>query len=387
MNRETGSAARGPRVLILSASYGSGHNRVAGALAREFRRAGARPLVVDHFRTLVNPRFDAVSQRLYALVLRRAPALWRMAYWLSDRLDADSPLLLGMNRPGAAGLRRLLRRVAPDHVVAVHPTPGAVLSALATRGEGPPPLTAVLTDFAPHGQWLFPRVARYCVPAEEVGAGLVARGAPAERIVVTGIPVRPEFGLARDRAAARRQLDLAPGRPVLLVMAGSAGNLGGLEEATRTLLTFEEVQIVVVAGRDQEMHSRLRVLAASEPARLRVLGYVDCVRDLMAAADLIVTKAGAVTLAEAWAAELPVLCFRALPGHEERNERFAVRADLAFRAGSGAELATTVASLLRDPRLLERTRERIRLRRRPDAARRVVDVVLERQLMVQDRVS
>ena len=78
-----------PRVLILTASYGAGHNAVAAALEAALRAAGARTRVVDHFRELVHPRFDRWTRRLYGAVLCRAPALWSLAYWLGDQMAAS----------------------------------------------------------------------------------------------------------------------------------------------------------------------------------------------------------------------------------------------------------------------------------------------------------
>jgi processive 1,2-diacylglycerol beta-glucosyltransferase len=381
-------AASSPRVVILTASYGAGHNRVAEALAREFRRAGAWPLVVDHFQVLVHPRFDAVTQALYGVVLRRAQALWRLAYWWGDQLRGDSPLLLGANRLGATRLARLLDTVAADHVVSVHPTPAAALSFLARRGRRIPSHTAVLTDFVAHGQWLSSHVDRYCAPADSVAEGLVRRGAPAQRVAVTGIPVDNEFAQPRDRPAVRRAMGWSAREPLVLVMAGSAGGLGRLEEAAQVVAALKpRCQGVAVAGRDETLRRRLAARTKGVGERLRVVGYADNVRDLMTAADAIVTKAGAVTLAEALAAELPVVCFGSLAGHEVRNERFVVGAGAALAARSSDGLAGVLASLLGDTRLLHTVRDRIRELRRPEAARHVVRLVLGAGRLVRERAS
>jgi processive 1,2-diacylglycerol beta-glucosyltransferase len=377
-----------PRVVILTASYGEGHNRVAEALAREFCRAGASPLVVEHFRALVHPWFDTLTQGLYRAVLRRAPALWRLAYWWGDQLRGDSPLLLGANRLGAARLAHLLDTVAADHVVSVHPTPAAALSFLARRGRRIPSHTAVLTDFVAHGQWLSSHVDRYCAPAEAVAEGLVRRGAPAKRVAVTGIPIDSEFAQSRDRPAVRRALGWSAREPLVLVMAGSAGSLGRLEEATQVIAALEpRCQGLAVAGRDEALRRRLATRTKAAGERLRVVGYADNVRDLMAAADAIVTKAGAVTLAEALAAELPVICFGSLAGHEARNERFVVGAGAALAAPSSGDLAGVLASFLGDARLLHTMRDRIRELRRPEAARHVVRLVLGAGRLVRERAS
>jgi processive 1,2-diacylglycerol beta-glucosyltransferase len=108
-----------------------------------------------------------------------------------------------------------------------------------------------------------------------------------------------------------------------------------------------------------------------------VLGYAADVRTLRAAADLLVTKAGGMTLAEAMAAEVPLLLHGSLPGQERRNERFAARAGVALVARSRRDLGRLLERALAEPGLLEDLRARMRHVRRPDAARRIADAVLE----------
>jgi processive 1,2-diacylglycerol beta-glucosyltransferase len=369
-----------PRILILTASYGSGHNRVAATLGAEFRRAGALPRVVDHFHDLVHPEFDRLTRNLYYAVLRRMPVLWGIAYWLGDQLPVSSPWLMGFNRLGTRKLGALIRAERPDHVVSVHPTPVAALAELGSRGVSIPSHTTVFTDFVAHTQWIHPHVDRYCVPAEEIARDLMARGVPRERVVVTGIPVGTEFTEPSERAQARLALGLSPRLPVLLSMDGSGGGFGRLEEATRTILNLEEpIQAIVVTGREEQLETKLRALCAGRESRVKIFGYVDNIRQLMAAADFLVTKPGGLTLGEALTAELPVISFGSLPGQEARNERFAAMAGVALVAGSGAQLQRVIGAALRDPVLLRNMRERIRVYRRPDAASRIVDLVLAGQ--------
>lgn len=363
------------RVLILTASYGSGHNEAARSLATGFVARGVPVTVVDHFRELVHPWFERASRRLYMTLLRRAPALWGAAYALGDRLSSDSPLALGATRLGTTRLASLLDDLAPDAVVSVHATPAAALSALAAEGRRLPPHTTVVTDFVAHSQWIARGIDRYCVAAEEVGHEFVARGIARERVVVTGVPLRPEFAAPVDAAEARRALQVPGTALVVLVMAGSHGNVGRLPDVVRTLGRLPgPVWGVVVAGHDAALAERLRRAAAGSPTR--VLGYTDNVRLLMAAADVLVTKAGGMTLAEAMAAELPMLLYGSLPGQEQRNERFASRAGVALAARSRRELGRLLERALTEPGLLEHLRDGIRRARRPDATQRVVDAVL-----------
>jgi processive 1,2-diacylglycerol beta-glucosyltransferase len=364
------------RVLILTASYGSGHAEAARSLASAFAARGAEPVVVDHFRELVHPVFESVSRACYYWLLRHAPALWALGYELGDRLGPESPLALGVTQLGTERLARLLETMRPDAVVTVHATPAAAMAALAASGRRLPPHTTAVTDFVAHSQWMPRPVDRYCVAAEEVRNEFVARGIPPDRVVVTGVPVRSEFSRAVDPAAARRALGLSPRLPTIVAMAGTQGSLGRLHDVVRALLAVERpTQAVVVAGRDERLRRRLTRLAEGSP--LRVVGYVDDVRTLLAAADLLVTKAGGMTLAEAAAAEVPLLLYGSLPGQERGNERFASRAGIALVARSRGELRRLLARALGDPETVERLQGSLRRLRRPGAARHVVDLVLE----------
>lgn len=365
-----------PRALILTASYGSGHNAVAAALDAALRAAGARTRVVDHFHELVHPRFDRWSRGVYTAMIIRAPALWALAYWLGDRMAAASPLAFDTNRLGRRRLARLLDAERPDCVVCTHPTPAGALAALRGRGRRVPPFAVVFSDFAAHRQWVHPVADAHYVPDAAIARGVVARGAPESRVVVTGIPVRAEFAEPMDRAAARAGLGLDPGRPVVLAMCGTSGSVGRLAAVTRVLHDLPRpLQAVVVTGVDTALAERLRRRVAGD-ARIRVVGYADNVRQLMAAADLLVTKAGGVSLAEALAAELPIVCFGSLSGHEARNERFVVECGAALAARSTGELALTLGTALSSPEVLARLAEKIRVVRRPHAAGDVVDHLL-----------
>src|SRR3970282_2191432 len=114
--------AAAARVLILTASYGWGHHRVAQVLAAAFKRAGAHPTVDDHFRELVHPAFDSASRALYYWILRNASPLWGVAYWLGDPIPTTSGLPPGAQQaraqeaPGAPRRPRSLSgRGGPRH--------------------------------------------------------------------------------------------------------------------------------------------------------------------------------------------------------------------------------------------------------------------------------
>ena len=129
------------------------------------------------------------------------------------------------------------------------------------------------------------------------------------------------------------------------------------------------------AGRDERLRAGLARLAGTSP--VRVVGFVDDVRTLLGAADLLVTKAGGMTIAEATAAEIPLLLYGSLPGQERGNERFASRAGIALVARSRGALRRLLDRAVGDPDTVERLQGSLRRLRRPDAAQHIVDLVVE----------
>src|SRR4051794_27153797 len=133
-----------PRVLILTASYGSGHNEAARGLAGALSAQGAEPIVVGHFGACVHPLFDRLSRIASVALLRHAPALSAHSYAVGDRLASDSFMTLGASRVGARALSTLLHRIAPDAVLTVHATPAVAMAELSSRGRPLPPHVTVV---------------------------------------------------------------------------------------------------------------------------------------------------------------------------------------------------------------------------------------------------
>lgn len=364
------------RVLILSAPYGAGHDRVAAALARAFAEEGATVETVDHFARFVSPVFVRASLALFWATLRWAPSAWGLAYALSARMGTRSPAMSGMDRLGARGLAAHLRASRPDVVVHVHPTPAGAMAWLRERGETWLPHGIVLTDFVAHPQWIYPTLDRFFVPAEEVRAGVVARGVAADHVVVSGIPIAPGFSLPADRTALRSALGLPREGPAVLVTGGMRGTLGGIAEVCGVLAGLSvPFAAVVVCGDHAALAGRLTARLGGD-ARFRVLGRVAEMHRVMGAVDLVVTKGGAVTCAEALALELPLVFYRSLPGQERANEACLERAGVGVRAGDRQALAARLVELLQEPGRRAAQSAAARRLRHPEAGRTVAKEML-----------
>lgn len=362
-------------LAILSCNYGGGHRRVGEAIAAEWEaETGGRVDLIDFFARFVHPVFDAITKFSYIQSVRHAPVLYGMFYKMTGDIRPDSAVQRAINHMGMDRLEQYLGAEQPDVVCCVHCTPAGTMSDLKIAGRTTVPCLTVITDYVTHSQWIHPYVERYCVPDASVRDGLVARGIPSDRIVVAGLPVEQKFLRPLDRGALMMRFGLNPNAPVVLVMAGAYAMLGGVPDVVGVLADFPQpLQVIVVCGHDRRLEDQVRAQAARSPHRFQVFGYVDIVEELMTVSDLLITKAGGVTVSEALTKRLPMLIYRPIPGQEEGNTRFLLERGAAVVSRTPQELRETLGALLTHTGRLAAMREAVAGLSRPDATRVVVE--------------
>jgi processive 1,2-diacylglycerol beta-glucosyltransferase len=364
-----------PFLCILSCKWGDGHHRVGDAVAEAWREAtGGTAVVLDYFAEFVHPWFTTLGTLAYVEAVRLRPAFYGKVYEATDHIRHESGFQRTINRVGMTRLDRYLRAKRPEAVCCVHCTTAGTMSDLKAAGRTRIPCAAVVTDYDTHAQWIHPHVDRYCVPSESVRRGFLSRGIPGHRIAVTGLPVARKFRQAIFRSTAVRELELRPGAPVVLVMAGAYAMLGGVLDIVHVLLEDPRApQVLVVCGRDEGLVRRVRAATAGAADRFKVFGYVHNVERLMAASDLLITKAGAVTVSEALVRGVPMLIYRPIPGQEARNTQYLVDHGAALASRTPEALRRRLAALLTEPAALDTMRRAAVGIARPRAADDVVE--------------
>lgn len=370
----------GKRILVLSASAGSGHTRASEAL-RCYAAAPGSGLAAVHLDVLqfVTPLLRVVYTGLYDAVVKRAPGLWRRLYRLTNRAEQGGPghtLRRWAERMNSRALRREIATRRPDLIICTHFLPAEILSQLVRAGVVRCPVWVQVTDFDLHRMWVHEHMAGYFAPNDEVAFRLRQRGVAESAIHVTGIPIMPSFARALERGDCARDLQLDPGVMTVLLMGGGAG-LGSVTEVAQRLLALHiNFQVIALAGKDPAALAALRSLAARHPGRLAALGYTGRVERLMACADLIVTKPGGLTTAESLAMGLPMIVIAPIPGQEEHNANYLLERGVALQAFDLVTLEYRIGYLLAHPAKLEDMRARARALGRAGAAVRVLDIAV-----------
>ncbi|MDB5244040.1 MAG: putative glycosyltransferase, partial [Spirosoma sp.] len=312
----------GSRVLVLSASIGSGHVMAAAALVTAF----AARSDVDEVASIdalqgSSEVFRAFYDDAYFALVKATPWLVGWGY------DAnDVPFKLGSSvslwdRINTSALVREILDFAPTVVVCTHFLPLRLVALLLARGSISCSLSAVTTDYDFQGLWLTGVFTRYFVAREETKDYLVAMGLPEERVTVSGIPVRPELGQPVDRGAVLGRYGLTADVPTLLISAGAAGGAYVTSIVNQVKRLRSPVQAVIVCGRSEALRARISAQVEGLD-HLVVLGYTDDMTDLMRSATLFVGKPGGLSSSECMAAGLPMVLVSPIPGQEVRNSDF-----------------------------------------------------------------
>ena len=199
-----------------------------------------------------------------------------------------------------------------------------------------------------------------------------------DNLKVSGNPVRAHI-LSGDRGAARAEFGLAPGRPTVFIFGGSRGahriNEAALD-VMRRLKDRVDVQFILQTGREDFDWAKGQVEAERLPAR--VTPFLQRIHMAYAAADLVVSRSGAMTLAEIAVVGTPAILIpypHAADDHQVVNASNLVDRGAASmildRELSGERLAKEIAHLLSDRQTLSRMSANARTFARPDAAARI----------------
>jgi processive 1,2-diacylglycerol beta-glucosyltransferase len=362
---------------------GAGHLRAAEAVEAALRQTVPEAHVknVDVL-GLTNRVFRRLYGKFYLDLVNKAPHVLGYFYDMLDR-----PSKSGKNRGDRFRLLleklnlgpfvRFLQAEPWDLVINTHFLPAEIIASLRKQGKFHVPQTTATTDFETHRLWVNQPCDRYFTATEEGARYLQSWGVPAENVMATGIPVHPIFSEPKDRAALLARHGLTGDRPIILQLAGGFG-VGPIERLFRELLGVElPLEVVAVSGRNEKLKKQLQQVPCPDRHRTKILGFTKEIDELMAVADLVVSKPGGLTTSETLARGAVMVIVNPIPGQESRNSDFLLENGAAIKANNVATLGHKVTALLREPKRLDQLRDNVRRIARPRAAFDVVVKSLE----------
>ena len=369
------------RILVLSASVGAGHLRAAQAVELAIRRLDSAAIVKNmDVLELTNAAFRRLYSQAYLDIVNKAPHVLGIFYDLLNQPRKRYPhdrLKLALQKLNLRKLCDMLQCEEWDVIVNTHFLPTEIIAQLRRKRKISTPQITVTTDFETHRAWAHKPCERYCTATEEGAAYLRELGVDPTTICVTGIPIHPVFSEAKPRDACIRRQGLGGDRPVVLQLAGGFG-VGPIEKLFGAILEVEQpIELVVVSGRNEKLREQLKAAPVPPRHRAKILGFTDQIDELMAAADVVVTKPGGLTSSEVLARGAAMLIVNPIPGQESRNSDYLLEQGAAIKANNLATLPLKLARLLADPPRLAKIKASARRISRPKAAFEIARMALE----------
>src|SRR5579875_334840 len=370
------------RVLFLISDTGGGHRAGAqaiGAALDEIEGATRYEWRIDDIATHCTFPLSKLGPA-YSAALRYAPPIYGALYHATNGRRRYRTMVRFCEPLYRERLRDVFRQYKPDVIVSVHPLLNhAALRARADAGMQDVPIVTVVTDLGRvHEGWLLPEADLTVVPAREVYQRALERGVPPDRLRLLGHPIHPRFeDVSATKTELRRKLGLPENRTIALLMAGGEGG-GKLLPTTLGLAKAGlDFHLVVVTGRNAALKAKLQEIAPALPTPMTVLGFRNDVPELMRAADLLVTKAGPGTIAEASAAEVPVVVYDYVPGQERGNLDYVRTNGIGVVALSTAEVVQSVRRIVQNQERLAKMRAQQTAVAPRGSSRRIAELIAQ----------
>lgn len=337
------------RILFVMSDTGGGHRAAAEAIREALNRRYGESVeitLVDAFRASGFP--FKYAPEVYPWLINNTRTSWGAGYRLLDTPSRAKLATRGIYITAESGLKKMFRTHPADVIVCVHSIlTGVSLQAL-MRFERRPPFVTVVTDLAStHNFWYDLRADRTLVPTQEAFDAAIEAGLKPDHVQITGLPVHPRFAEnLGDRDEIRAELGWHPNLPTFLLVGGGEG-MGPLFKTARALNDRKmKCQLVIIAGKNKQLKEKLEACEWSQPTH--IYGYVTTMPRLMAASNVLVTKAGPATISEACIAHLPMILYDAIPGQETGNVELVVKNNAGVYAPGPTLVADVAESWLRE---------------------------------------
>ena len=324
------------RILIFYGSYGGGHLSASRSI-RDYIQSNypdSEIMIVDCIE-YINKLFNKVTTKAYVDFSKNARWIWKQLYYGSES-GGLARISNSINRIMAIKLDKLIQEFCPTLIISTHPFSSQMCAILKQKGKVNCTLATVMTDYAPHNQWLVAHefVDYYFVAHEGMKEQLIERGVEPNKIYATGIPLSNRFLLNYDKPKILQEYNLSPDKKTILFFCGGEYGFGKGKTFNRLkaiIDTFPNLQVIAIAGRNEKMKERFDALVEETNSRntVKILSYTNQVPELMSVSDLVITKPGGLTTTESLASGLPLIIIDPLPGQEEEN------ADFIEKSGAG----------------------------------------------------
>ncbi|MGL4820025.1 MAG: MGDG synthase family glycosyltransferase [Bacilli bacterium] len=295
------------KVLILTGKFGMGHYSVAQTLEQQIMKDYAHYdiEIIDVLEYII-PKTSKVVYHSFNMVVTKASGLYNFLYKSAGLFEEPTVVYKTFLKKVSV----LLEEKRADVVISTLPLSSALVSIYKEETGADIPLITCITDVTCHHEWIHPKTNMYLVASTEVKSNLEQLGIRADNIIVGGIPVKEQFKITKEKPVRAEKH--------LLIMGGGLGLIPLEEDFYERLSCVPNVRVTVIMGHNKKGYAQLH----GKYRNIHVIGYTNKVHEFMEQADVIISKAGGITLFEIIHKELPVLVLHPFLEQEKFNAHF-----------------------------------------------------------------
>ena len=352
------------KILIFYASYGGGHlsaaNSIKDYLSNHYENIDVE--LIDCMK-YINKPIEKITTTAYNEMAKKAPWAWGKIYSDSQK-GPLAHITTRSNQVFAIKLLRLLREKKPNLIISTHPFGSQMCSYLKRKGKITSKIATILTDFAPHDQWLVGSdyTDYFFVAHNKMKEYLISKNIPENKIFATGIPISNKFLETFNTSKILSSLGLKENLKTVLFFAGGKFGLGKSRtlEIFNTLVNdFNNIQVIAISGKNKKMYEEFNqiVKIANKTDFIKVFEFVNNVPELMAVSDVVITKPGGLTTTESLVSGLPMIIINPIPGQEEENAQFLEHSNVGIWLKKQMNITETISNFLSDDEKLKEMKE------------------------------
>ncbi|MFH1900646.1 MAG: glycosyltransferase, partial [Candidatus Omnitrophota bacterium] len=280
------------------------------------------------------------------------------------------------NRIAFRKLLRLVRNLNPSCFVATQAFPCGIVADFKKKSGLKIPLIAVVTDYIPHRFWVHPSIDKYVVACQEAKEILIREGISDEKIKILGIPISVKFLNFYSKDEISDSLGFIRDLPSVLIMGGGLG-LGSIEKIAETIDVLDcDFQIIVICGKNRKLYKWFVKNKLNFRKPIFYFSYIGFVHKIMDFADIIITKAGGITISEALSKGSAIVVANPIPGQEERNVSYLLKKRAIIKTDESSKIGESIRELLEDKKKMYSLKEKAKGISLIDSSLRIVDLIL-----------
>ncbi len=326
------------KILILTSSMGNGHLSPAEAVQQALNQLYPRQYKIEiiDILALLNKHINNITQKALYNAVQHAPYLYKLVYSQFDRKNQMKMLNFIQYPLIHKKIQTFLSKQNPDLILSTYPIWDYNIVKVNNRHKTPPPFISLITDsINVHSAWFTADVNYHFVPNQDTKKELIKAGIKANKIHVTGLPIRLQFGSKINKRQIFQEFHLIQNKKTIVFLVTAENTNKALKQLKEILKTRPNDNIIAVCGNNKKIHEKLS--QTSFPPNVKICSFLKDLHKLIAVADIVISKAGGSIVQECIAMKKPIILSQIIPGHEEGNATLITK----YKLGIDATLPTT----------------------------------------------